>query len=115
MSRSAAVSIVVICALLGAAIGYALGSNGFLTFFPTDAVIPAPHVVPKLPGGTALSFSMVDDVLQERFFRHGNAYYEARNSASHEFMRQEDDQRKAGEDGLMLAAQLRMHKLEGGT
>src|SRR5262249_52897388 len=41
--------------------------------------LPYPHHVPKQPDGVSLRFAMVNDVLHERFPRHGQAYYQDRN------------------------------------
>ncbi|MFO0808784.1 MAG: hypothetical protein U0746_09195 [Gemmataceae bacterium] len=45
---------------------------------PTVA-LPYPHHVPKTPGGVSLRFAMVQDVIHERFAKHGPAYYRERN------------------------------------
>jgi hypothetical protein len=42
-------------------------------------VYPLPHLVPKYPGGVALRLAMVQDVIHERFPKHGQAYYKQRN------------------------------------
>lgn len=51
------------------------------TWFPPEE-LPAPHLIPKVPGGTTLRFAMVHDVLHERYLKHGPAYYRKRNEAS---------------------------------
>jgi len=69
--------------LVGAGLFAALGAwLGFVQSppWPTAIEAPAPHQVARLPGGTALRFAMVHDVLHERYRRHGDAYYEARNA-----------------------------------
>lgn len=43
---------------------------------------PLPHQLPKYPGGISLRFAMVHDVLHERFAKHGDAYYRARNESA---------------------------------
>ncbi len=55
-------------------------SNG--TRFPSILahLIPAPYRLAKIPGGTALRLAMVHDVLHERYFRHGAAWYAQRNA-----------------------------------
>jgi hypothetical protein len=73
--------IVLAAAIVGGAAGYLLALQGVLSYYGSDPRIPAPHVVPKIAGGTALSLAMVDDVLCERFIRHSDAWYEARNEA----------------------------------
>ncbi|WP_165221426.1 hypothetical protein [Aquisphaera insulae] len=40
---------------------------------------PLPHHVPKDPGGLSFRFAMVNDVIHERFARHGRDYYERRD------------------------------------
>ena len=77
----------------GAALGYWLAEAGVLNYFPDGTRVPAPHLVPKYAGGTALSIAMVDDVLHERFVRHSAAYYEGRNALSRQAMQEEDRQR----------------------
>ena len=42
-------------------------------------VYPYPHHIPKQPDGVSLRFAMVNDVVHERFPRHGPAYYRDRN------------------------------------
>src|SRR6476659_781829 len=47
-------------------------------------VLPFPHHIPNMPGGVSLRFAMVQDVLHERFARHGRAYYTERNRRARE-------------------------------
>src|SRR5688572_2359897 len=42
-------------------------------------LLPAPWLIPKQPGGTALRLAMVHDVLHERFHLHGPAWFEHRH------------------------------------
>ena len=66
-------------AILGLAVGLAAMSmpdRAHLTFL--DERAPLPHHVPEHAGGVSLRFAMVQDVLTERFARHGAAYYQAR-------------------------------------
>jgi hypothetical protein len=51
---------------------------------PHVRVLPYPHHVPKTPGGVSLRFAMVQDVLTERYPRHGRAYYQERNRQARE-------------------------------
>lgn len=44
--------------------------------------VPAPHQVPEFSGGLSFRFAMVQDVLHERFPKHGTKFYEARNRQS---------------------------------
>jgi hypothetical protein len=46
---------------------------------PHATVYPLPHLIPKYPGGVALRLAMVQDVIHERFPKHGQAYYKQRN------------------------------------
>ena len=46
--------------------------------------LPFPHHIPKTPGGVSLRFAMVQDVIHERFARHGRAYYAERNRRARE-------------------------------
>jgi hypothetical protein len=45
---------------------------------------PLPHHVPEYPGGLAFRFAMAQDVIHERFARHGPAHYQERNRLTHE-------------------------------
>src|SRR4051794_32661560 len=40
---------------------------------------PLPHHVPEYPGGLSFRFAMVQDVIHERFAKHGPAHYRERN------------------------------------
>jgi hypothetical protein len=51
---------------------------------PHVRVLQYPHHVPKTPGGVSLRFAMVQDVLTERYPRHGRAYYQERNRQARE-------------------------------
>jgi hypothetical protein len=57
---------------VGAAVGLWAGTQEALV------EAPAPYRVPRTFGGTALRMAMVHDVLHERYPRHGQAYYQAR-------------------------------------
>jgi hypothetical protein len=46
----------------------------------SHTLIPAPWLVPKQPGGTALRLAMVHDVLHERFLVHGEAWFRHRHA-----------------------------------
>lgn len=48
--------------------------------------VPSPHHVPQYAGGVSLRFAMVQDVLHERFPKHGAAWYEARNRRTLELL-----------------------------
>src|SRR5947209_896561 len=68
-------------AIVGAVLGFYLAGLA-LSFAPREPptlVLPLPHHVPKTTGGVSLRFAMVQDVIHERFARHGRAYYEERN------------------------------------
>lgn len=75
--------IVAVLAGVGSVVGAAVGLRAAIlpnmAHFPFLAErVPLPHHVPEHAGGVALRFAMVQDVLTERFARHGPAYYEAR-------------------------------------
>jgi tetratricopeptide (TPR) repeat protein len=46
---------------------------------PETTLYPYPHHIPKQADGVSLRFAMVNDVVHERFPRHGSAYYKERN------------------------------------
>jgi hypothetical protein len=52
-------------------------------------IVPAPYILPKIPGGTALRLAMVHDVLHERYLRHGSAWYTQRNTEARKIVAQE--------------------------
>ncbi|HYE18448.1 MAG TPA: hypothetical protein VEA69_08385 [Tepidisphaeraceae bacterium] len=69
-------------AIIGGLLGFLLAlalPHGTLSLGAPERV-PLPHQLPKYPGGIALRFSMVHDVLHERFPKHGPAYYTHRNA-----------------------------------
>lgn len=68
------IAVVTLAACLGGGAGWLASSRAV-----APASVPEPYVVPKLPGGTALSVAMVHDVLHERYVRPGPAYYRERN------------------------------------
>jgi hypothetical protein len=41
--------------------------------------VPLPHHVAKYEGGVSFRFAMIQDVIHERFSKHSQAYYQARN------------------------------------
>ena len=82
LSRLFCLMFALIGAGIGAAFGGVLAAFGILGLQDSEISLPAPHIVPKYPGGTALALVMVDDVIHERFFRYGSEYYKARNELS---------------------------------
>src|SRR5271170_6554352 len=46
--------------------------------------LPYPHHVSKYPDGVSFRFAMVNDVIHERFPRHGADYYRERNRLTRE-------------------------------
>src|SRR5262249_8608441 len=56
---------------------------------------PYPHHIPKQPDGISLRFAIVNDVVHERFPRHGPAYYRDRNRRVRQALA---DLRERGED-----------------
>ncbi len=78
-SRLARLLAVALAAAAGGALTYTL-VRPFVPDPPAPVqVLPYPHHIPKTPGGVSLRFAMVQDVLHERFARHGPAYYAERN------------------------------------
>ncbi|MEK6247136.1 MAG: hypothetical protein N2C12_03095 [Planctomycetales bacterium] len=81
---------ILLCMFLGSVagglLGWLIGTAGFLTVYPPDARLPAPHLVPKFAGATAFSVAMVEDVIHERFLCHCDQYYQARTSQSRKMM-----------------------------
>ncbi len=60
---------------------FMMQQNGNLPFFLQNNILaPAPWVIPKKEGESALSLAMVHDVIHERFYFHGPAWYEHRHS-----------------------------------
>jgi hypothetical protein len=70
--------------LLGLFAGGLLGLSNLLPALSlaTPQRGPLPHQIAKYPGGISLRFAMVHDVLHERFPKHGDAYYRARNDSA---------------------------------
>ncbi|WP_406694463.1 hypothetical protein V5E97_25650 [Singulisphaera sp. Ch08] len=70
-------------ALLGYAAGWVGGAIGYLIpnqekFAFLAERTPLPHHVPEHPGGLSFRFAMVQDVIHERFAKHGLAHYRER-------------------------------------
>lgn len=49
--------------------------------------VPLPHHVPEHPGGVSFRFAMAQDVIHERFTKHGPAYYRERDRLARERLR----------------------------
>jgi hypothetical protein len=64
---------------------------------PRTMHLPLPHHVPKEPDGVSLRFAMVQDVLHERFARHGRAYYTERNRRVRKDLQRLRDEAGAGQ------------------
>ena len=60
-----------------------------LSLGPRSRLEPAAYCVSKIPGGTSLRLAMVHDVLNERYLRHGNAWYARRNADARQIMADE--------------------------
>jgi len=74
---------------VGYVVGLAYGAAGYTTprqeQFPFLAErIPLPHHVPEHAGGASFRFAMVQDVLHERFAKHGPTHYRERNRLARE-------------------------------
>lgn len=57
--------------------------------------VPLPHHVPQFAGGLSLRYAMVQDVIHERFPRHGPAHYRERNRLTQERLAALDPQEPA--------------------
>jgi hypothetical protein len=56
-----------------------------VNLFGRHELLPAPWLVPKQAGGSALRLAMIHDVLHERFYVHGEAWFRHRHAkAEHE-------------------------------
>ncbi len=78
---AALLAVVALLAFIGCCSGLITGEKIRLPG-QADPVIrefPLPHHVPKYKDGISLRFAMVQDVIHERFPRHGEAYYLERN------------------------------------
>ncbi|HEV2949652.1 MAG TPA: hypothetical protein VGX70_19910, partial [Gemmataceae bacterium] len=62
-----------------------------------QTALPLPHHIAKNPGGVSLRFAMVNDVLTERFAKHGGAYYSERNRQVRAELERIKSHRKPGE------------------
>ncbi len=58
---------------------FAFAMRGSLHHPDLARTFPLPHHVPEFPGGLSFRFAMVNDVIHERFARHGPDYYRERN------------------------------------
>jgi hypothetical protein len=76
--------LVTLAALAGGALG--LFASAAFDPEPVIRVLPYPHHIPKSPGGVSLRFAMVQDVIHERFARHGPEYYRERNRRVRELL-----------------------------
>jgi hypothetical protein len=96
----------VIVVLLGLiALGFstiAVGVLGLLTPIPRLSegytLVPAPWLVPKQPGGSTLRLAMVHDVLHERFYVHGEAWFRHRHTKVERALAPYEDGTKAKDD-----------------
>jgi tetratricopeptide (TPR) repeat protein len=78
-----------IAAAVGWCVGWVAGSIGH--FIPKPANYPflaqythLPHHVPKYPDGVSFRFAMVQDIIHERFAKHGQAHYRERDRITRE-------------------------------
>lgn len=95
----------VIVGILGALLGaFIAGQWNPLPLGPRSRITPAPYRVAKVPGGTALRLAMVHDVLHERYYRHGPAWYAKRNDDARKVMAQESPSAAAPPSAEYLAA-----------
>jgi hypothetical protein len=75
---------VAIAAVAGGLLAHTLAKAFVAVPTPRTRVLPYPHHIPKTAGGVSLRFAMVQDVVHERFARHGKAYYTERNRRARE-------------------------------
>jgi hypothetical protein len=102
LSRAAGLTIVALVTICGGCGGLFVGHFHRLPGQRPRVEIgeyPLPHHVPKYEGGITLRFAMVHDVIHERYPRHGEAYYGARNR----LVRQELADRPGRHDDVYLA------------
>jgi hypothetical protein len=78
-SRTGRLLTVVLAATVGGVLTYIVAWQLVSDPVLPVRILPYPHHVPKTPDGISLRFAMVQDVLHERFARHGPAYYAERN------------------------------------
>ena len=78
-SRFVRLSVVALAAIAGGTLAHALAESLVPERNPRVRVLPYPHHVPKVPDGVSLRFAMVQDVIHERYARHGRDYYVERN------------------------------------
>ncbi len=73
-----------IAAVFGWCFGWVAGSVGHVIPKPANypflaELTPLPHSVPRYAGGIAFRFAMAQDVIHERFSKHGPDYYRERD------------------------------------
>ncbi|MEJ7592087.1 MAG: hypothetical protein WKF77_11095 [Planctomycetaceae bacterium] len=82
--------------LFGGCTGFITSSVVYVSITPQRYAflakrVPLPHHVPQFRGGVSLRFAMVQDVLHERFPKHGTNWYEARNRRTQELLSQQPE------------------------
>jgi hypothetical protein len=82
--------------VLAGVIGQLVYNNFNPPLIPQTA-LPLPHHIAKYPDGVTLRFAMVNDVLTERFAKHGPAYYTERNRQVRAELEEIKAHRKPGE------------------
>jgi hypothetical protein len=98
--------LVLLAAAAGAAFGDFLRQHEAIPGSRLQRLYPLPHQIPKYPGGVALRFAMVHDVIHERFPRHGKAYYRERNRLAREGIAQEKASNPGGKPSARYFALL---------
>ena len=86
------VAVIVVAALVGLGIGWAVGAVGAFRHASSKSAnypflaeyFPLPHHVPEHKGGVSFRFAMAHDVIHERFPKHGPAHYRERNRLTRE-------------------------------
>ncbi len=67
----------------GAGVGLLIAYlSGFWDAAPAGETLPYPHVVPRREGVLSLRFSMIHDVIHERYSRHASAYFIERGKSA---------------------------------
>ncbi|WP_435016031.1 hypothetical protein TA3x_003590 [Tundrisphaera sp. TA3] len=86
------VALTAVAAMVGWCVGWVAGAVGNVVPIPSNYPFlvrrsPMPHHVPKDPGGISFRFAMAQDVIHERFARHGLAHYRERERVIREKIR----------------------------
>ncbi len=72
-------------------IGIMLANHSLPQLITSRTLLPAPWLMPKRAGGSALRLAMIHDVLHERFLIHGQAWFEHRHAQTAQALAKYDD------------------------